>query len=76
MRDVRARQGHTDPRTWDTVDPLDAVCEAIAETGGSLEDVRPAAVPVDWRLLRGIPAIGRGVRGVVPGTQPGGRLAA
>lgn len=27
-------------------------------------------LPADSRTLRGIPAIGRGVMGVVPGTQP------
>lgn len=73
-RPERVRQGHPNPREWDTVDPLDAVCEAILDSGASVEQVRPAQVPVDWRLLRGIPAIGRGVRGVVPGSQPGGNL--
>ncbi len=28
----------------------------------------------DERRLRGIPAIGRGVSGAIPGTKPGGKL--
>jgi hypothetical protein len=51
-----------------------AVADAIRETGRSLEEVKPKAVEVDWRYLRGLPAIGRGVAGAIPGTRPGDRL--
>lgn len=31
----------------------------------------PYRLPGDTRALRGIPAIGRGVQGAIPGTRPG-----
>lgn len=34
-----------------------------------------ATAPGDQRKLRGIPAIGRGVTGAIPGTKPGDRLS-
>ena len=66
----RARQGHPDPRTRDTQPVLDAVCEAIIETGHSIQNVKPKAIEIDWHFLRGIPMIGRGVGGAVRGTRP------
>jgi len=48
----------------------------VRETGGNLK-VERATKRFTWtagdeRLLRGIPAIGRGVSGAVPGTRPDG----
>lgn len=49
-----------------------ALARAALETGGNLHTERKRfefANPVD---LRGIPAIGRGVSGCIPGTRPDG----
>jgi hypothetical protein len=51
-----------------------AILEQIArETGGNVEEERElqqAHTAADTRTLRGIPAIGRTVAGVICGTQP------
>ncbi len=45
----------------------------VREAGGDLRDQRPSThTAADGRSLRGIPAIGRGVAGCIPGTNPGG----
>ncbi len=45
----------------------------IREAGGDLRDERPSThTPADGASLRGIPAIGRGVAGVIAGSKPGG----
>ncbi len=45
----------------------------VRESGGDLRDERPSShTAADGTTLRGIPAIGRGVAGVIPGTKPGG----
>ena len=46
--------------------------KVVRDAGGDLRDERPTAhTAVDGVALRGIPAIGRGVSGVIPGTAPG-----
>jgi len=40
------------------------------EVGGDVRATRPAHTAADTRTLRGIPAVGRGVAGVIAGTQP------
>jgi hypothetical protein len=46
------------------------------ETGASVEYVGTHATAAgDYRKLRGIPAIGRGVSGAIQGTRPGDSLA-
>ncbi len=45
----------------------------VRESGGDLRNERPSShTAVDGLSLRGIPAIGRGVAGVIAGTKPGG----
>ncbi len=45
----------------------------VRESGGDLRDERPSTyTAADGNSLRGIPAIGRGVAGVIAGTKPGG----
>jgi hypothetical protein len=45
------------------------------EAGGELEPIAPGGTAAgDSRTLRGIPAIGRGVSGTMPGTSPMGAL--
>ncbi len=45
----------------------------VREAGGDLRDDRPSShTAADGTSLRGIPAIGRGVAGVIAGTNPGG----
>ncbi len=49
------------------------VDRAVNESG-PIEHTPGATAPGDSRKLRGIPAIGRNVRGAVPGTVPGENL--
>jgi hypothetical protein len=53
-----------------------AVAKAVEESGEHLDDTRPTrgTLPGDWAKLRGIPAIGRGVRGAIKDTRPGDKL--
>ena len=45
---------------------------SIAREAEPSTPMRPSATPAgDERRLRGIPAIGRGVGGAIPGTRPG-----
>jgi hypothetical protein len=45
--------------------------QAVRATGGDLKDVKLTGhTAADSKTLRGIPAIGRGVAGVIAGTQP------
>lgn len=46
------------------------IARLARETGGNVREARPVASPADELTLRGIPAIGRGVQGVIRGTQP------
>jgi hypothetical protein len=55
------------------------LAELVAETGGNVEEERAKRratyrPPADERDLRGLPAIGRGVRGAVAGSVPGSNL--
>lgn len=43
---------------------------ADAALGESTAPEHARSAPADERRLRGIPAIGRGVSGAIPGTQP------
>jgi hypothetical protein len=47
------------------------VDRAVNESVGNPSTVIRATLPGDIRRLRGIPAIGRGVDGAIPGTRPG-----
>ncbi len=42
----------------------------VREAGGDLRDERHHPTAADGASLRGIPAIGRGVAGVIAGTNP------
>lgn len=47
----------------------------VRESGGDLRAEKPIARdPSDSRTLRGLPAIGMGVRGAIAGSVPGGNL--
>ena len=48
------------------------IARIVIETGGTAPDPKHAGAtaPGDTRKLRGIPAIGRGVGGAIPGTRP------
>ncbi len=47
----------------------------VRESGGDLRDERPSShTAVDGLSLRGIPAIGKSVPGVIRGTSPGSTL--
>lgn len=46
------------------------IAEAARETGGSLAVARGSHTAADSVTLRGIPAVGRGVAGVMRFTQP------
>jgi hypothetical protein len=46
----------------------------ILETGEDEPATNKATAAGDSRKLRGIPAIGYGVTGAIPGTRPGDRL--
>lgn len=43
---------------------------ALRASGGDLTVKRSSHTAADTRTLRGIPAVGRGVAGVIAGTQP------
>jgi hypothetical protein len=43
----------------------------VRESAGDLRESRSSHTAVDAISLRGIPAIGRGVQGVIYGTSPG-----
>jgi hypothetical protein len=43
---------------------------AVRASGGDLKVKRSAHTAADSKTLRGIPAVGRGVAGVIAGTQP------
>jgi hypothetical protein len=46
------------------------LAEIGRETAATLPSSPQAKLPGDTRALRGLPAIGRGVGGTMPGTQP------
>lgn len=50
------------------------LAEFSRETGHPQPDRYQQKLPGDEKALRGIPAIGRGVTGAIPGTRPGARL--
>lgn len=52
----------------------DALATTIVDTTLDLRDRIIVCDPSDSLTLRGIPAIGRGVAGVIRHTQPGGNL--
>jgi hypothetical protein len=49
------------------------LAEAARDTDSVLPERFASKLPGDERALRGIPAIGRGVTGAIPGTRPGDR---
>jgi hypothetical protein len=54
-----------------------ALAEALLEADARDDrERRPsrATAAGDWRKLRGLPAVGRGVSGAIPGTRPGDGL--
>jgi hypothetical protein len=46
----------------------------ILEETGEVPEITRATAAGDWRRLRGIPAVGRGCGGAIPGTRPGENL--
>lgn len=60
------------------IDDERKLAKILLESGADLPDDRKhshATAPGDTRKLRGIPAIGRGVAGVMPRTNPTSELA-
>jgi hypothetical protein len=49
------------------------LADAARETDSVMPERFASKLPGDERALRGIPAIGRGVTGAIPGTRPGDR---
>ena len=59
LQDHQHRRGH-----------IDALTTSVVTQGANLKDRTFVCDPADTLTLRGIPAIGRGVAGVIRGTQP------
>jgi hypothetical protein len=56
------------------LDAHNAKVLAQLESEAADEPVRPGSLPGDELALRGVPVVGRGVAGAIPGTRPGGSL--
>ena len=52
---------------------LEKVDRVVAQTAEP-EGAEGVTAPGDWRRLRGVPCLGRGVRGAIAGTVPPQRL--